>query len=710
MGYRPTCWIAAYLSVLALGLPSPALGQQPHPPDDAADLELPRERDLACAILLEASWDQLTEGDQEQAARTLQQARTYYPCDRVSAEVEWAYLSGRTALLAGDPTTAITELDRARSSPSAAVGERPSQAEILYYLGLAHQVAGQPEEARSWYLQLVARYPADTRVALLLPFLPQAAAVTPQQRLDAALHAVQSHNYSAAERFLQAILAQALGRPVEPHDPEFQEVLAATLQDGDRILGEAIYQLGYLWYYWLRAKNDQAPPLLAAVAHSDHPRRADASYFLARSYMRSEEYEAALDTWNRFAQRFPRDNRLHEAIYYSGWLYLDREQFERSLPGLEAYLERFPRGERADRAQWYVGWANFRLGRFAEARRVFHRMAGRGGYLLGAKGQYWEARCFLEEGSSEQAEQTFRSVADRYAFTYYGLLARQRLGEPLVPPREHTPPLSPISRLEELARSDRRLATLSGLLERNLVHRARRFYDARNLGRRPTDRLDQLLVRQAAGDAYRGWREARREAGGSLRRPPTSRTLRDWVVSYPRPFTRSVVAAAAEFDLDPLWIWSHMQIESHYNHTFVSYADAMGLMQIIPKTGQLIAEALGEPYAEGMLMDPVVNLRYAAWYLRALEEEFSGQLPLAITAYNSGAYSMQRWVDQNADLEFDAFIEEIPYDQSREYVKRVIGIYVHYLYLYADDQTLESTVARLLPARIEPSYRRQVTW
>ncbi len=258
-----------------------------------------------------------------------------------------------------------------------------------------------------------------------------------------------------------------------------------------------------------------------------------------------------------------------------------------------------------------------------------------------------------------------------------------------------------MGRLIELASDDPELATLRALIEADLPYRAARYLESE----RPDSGLgavDARLVRHVGGDAYRAYRDAGR-SGSRLREPPTTRTYERWLDTFPRPFEHWATGAGEEFGIDPLLLFSHMQIESHYHPGLVSYADAMGVLQLIQRTGQNVALELGETYTEGMMMNPAINVRYAGWYLQALIDEFGGQLPLAMCSYNAGGHSMQRWVEENGDLPFDAFVEEIPYDQSREYVKRAIGVYAHYLYLYADDEQLDAVMPILLPESIDAS-------
>jgi soluble lytic murein transglycosylase len=123
-----------------------------------------------------------------------------------------------------------------------------------------------------------------------------------------------------------------------------------------------------------------------------------------------------------------------------------------------------------------------------------------------------------------------------------------------------------------------------------------------------------------------------------------------------------------------------MRVESVYNPRIVSHAGAIGLMQIMPRTGRLIAHRLGhDDFTVDQLLEPEVNLELAAWYLASLIERFDGRLPLAIAAYNGGPHNVRRWMHEHpATMPLDAFLERIPFDETRRYVRRVLTHYAAY--------------------------------
>lgn len=148
----------------------------------------------------------------------------------------------------------------------------------------------------------------------------------------------------------------------------------------------------------------------------------------------------------------------------------------------------------------------------------------------------------------------------------------------------------------------------------------------------------------------------------------------------PHAFATEVAAAARQYDVDPNLLWAVMRVESVYQPRIVSYAGAIGLMQIMPRTGRLIAERLGrDRFTTAQLLDPQTNLDFAAWYLHSLIERFDGHVPLAIAAYNGGPHNVRVWLERSGpELPLDAFLERIPFDQTHRYVRRVLTHYAAY--------------------------------
>ena len=139
----------------------------------------------------------------------------------------------------------------------------------------------------------------------------------------------------------------------------------------------------------------------------------------------------------------------------------------------------------------------------------------------------------------------------------------------------------------------------------------------------------------------------------------------------------------AIFGSDPALVYAVMREESTYQPSAESPAGALGLMQIIPPTADRIAQSLGvASFEQESLFNPDTNIRFGAYYLKDLLGRFDGSSPLAIAAYNAGPEAVTEWRTRDGVLAHDAFVESIPYGETRRYLRRVLRSYRMYHVLY----------------------------
>ena len=158
-----------------------------------------------------------------------------------------------------------------------------------------------------------------------------------------------------------------------------------------------------------------------------------------------------------------------------------------------------------------------------------------------------------------------------------------------------------------------------------------------------------------------------------------------WQVSYPQPYSATVRAAAKEFGVDPLLVWSVMRAESRYDAEALSSVGARGLMQVMPPTQTYIAEQLKEDIPPGAAFIPETNIRMGAWYLHYLLQYFKGDQELTIAAYNGGPGSVDTWLKDPLVSSREDLIRWIGFGQTREYLERVSLNYQMYRALYPAD-------------------------
>jgi soluble lytic murein transglycosylase len=199
----------------------------------------------------------------------------------------------------------------------------------------------------------------------------------------------------------------------------------------------------------------------------------------------------------------------------------------------------------------------------------------------------------------------------------------------------------------------------------------------------------EIDLAMAEALAFRGYVVDAQSIAETYVKDHTRAPLAFWQLSYPRPYSDIVKAAAAEFHVDPLLIWAVMREESRFDPEALSYAGARGLMQIISSTQTWIAEQLGEDIQPGDAYTPQANIRMGAWFLHFLTDYFKGDLELAIAAYNGGVASVEEWQKNPQVTNRDDLLRWIGFGETREYLERVSLSYRVYQELYASGGNTE---------------------
>ena len=146
----------------------------------------------------------------------------------------------------------------------------------------------------------------------------------------------------------------------------------------------------------------------------------------------------------------------------------------------------------------------------------------------------------------------------------------------------------------------------------------------------------------------------------------------DLHLRYPLLYKDEALGAARKSAVDSGWVYGIMRAESLFIPDARSHANALGLMQLLPSTGRQVARRLGMAYAGNQtLLNPAANLRLGAEYLRQMRDRFGGNIAMATAAYNAGPHRVKHWLPRNR-LPADIWVENIPFNETRTYVQRVM--------------------------------------
>jgi peptidoglycan lytic transglycosylase len=371
-----------------------------------------------------------------------------------------------------------------------------------------------------------------------------------------------------------------------------------------------------------------------------------------------------------FAQDFPGDSAAPTALYLVGDYYAERGDSAAATRWFVDLMRRYPTDPRSSLARFRLAAAARARGNADSAAHLYAtEITLRGAQAVAAR--YWLARLARDRGDSATADSLWRVLAREDSLGYYGLHARHAA---------HLPPLSlaPDS-AGPTAASAAGLARIDTLLLAGLDTEAEAA--VRWVLSHPPSSLADMLG-WSAGLSARGWGSAavRLAWRAATRAPADVQVLR---AIYPWPQRAAVEAEAREFGVDPVLFAAIVRQESVFDLEALSRAGARGLAQLMPRTAAQAARGLDVTFYPDWLTVPDLNLHLGASHLAALLHRFGGRVEVAVAAYNAGASPVARWLRRPGAQDPDQFIEQIPYPETRGYVRAVLRNRDLYRALYA---------------------------
>ena len=308
-----------------------------------------------------------------------------------------------------------------------------------------------------------------------------------------------------------------------------------------------------------------------------------------------------------------------------------------------------------------------------------------------ARWRYWTARALEQAGDTAQAQRLLAALAPDD--NYYSGLAAARLGITVTP---HSQPLL----RDEALRAH--LAHIPALVRAHELLLCELRAQAMNEWQFAFDELTPVERQQAVPLAADwGWYDL------AVTTATTLHIFFDYDLLYPQPYQTSVTAAAHAAQLPVSLIYSVIRQESLYRTDVVSSAGARGLMQLELSTAKPIARTLKLPTPQMTdLFDPQINSTLGAEHLHLLLDKVNGQLPLALAAYNAGIAAANRWLPVDS-IAPDIWVENIPYNETRAYVQRILWHTVVYGWLRSDGAA-QNTATWLAPIRAAGSAQARI--
>jgi soluble lytic murein transglycosylase len=346
-------------------------------------------------------------------------------------------------------------------------------------------------------------------------------------------------------------------------------------------------------------------------------------------------------------------------------------------------LDRYPAGRFAERAAWKAGWTAYREGRFTDALQYFDKGSAqfpRSDYR--PSWLYWAGRAAHQAGDIETGIARLRLAATDYHNSYYGRLAIARLketrGGAIVPTLQKAPVSVTIPTAD-------RIATLLSIgLHRQAMDEL--LYAQRMWGDSPQLQATIALTHRRLGNVRAGINAMKRAypqylAAGGETLPAAIRE-----VIFPVNFWPLLQKYSKQRGLDPFVVAALVAQESNFDPVVRSHANAYGLMQILPSTGRQYARKLGiRPFSTRRLTEAEVNVRLGTQIFADSIKKFGG-VHFALAAYNAGDSRVLRWQREKPGLPLDEFIDDIPFPETQNYVKRILGTAEDYRSLYGRDR------------------------
>ena len=592
-----------------------------------------------------------------------------------AAEAAFADVAARAieGHLPEDAALRQAEVREARKNPAGALAlyeslvtgtlSRPHV--VWLRLGLAADAAGNRARAIEGLRRVYYEYPLSTEA-------DQAGAAL--KRLDvAADRSVAALEFSRAEALFKARRFEPAKTAYERAQPfigdQSRAQVAVRLAACDVMLGR------------FRAGRRALEPWL------DGPLADEAGFYAVTATRGLKEKDEHVRQARRFVERHPSSPFAEEVLNALASAYIIDDEDDQADAVFLELLDRYPAGRFAERAAWKAGWWAYRQGRFDAAVRLFDRGAQtfpRSDYR--PSWLYWSGRASERLGDTATAMTRLRLAATDYHNSYYGRLAVRRLADLRQPavaasverevPPIPGPPVPTAGRITML---------LAAGLNREALSEVQ--YAQRMWGDSPQLQATLALAHRRIGNVRAGINAMKRAypqylaAGGESLPGPILQVI------FPVDYWPLLQKYAAQRGLDPYLVAALVAQESNFDAVVISHANAVGLMQVLPSTGRAYARKMGiRPFSPNRLTNAEVNVRIGTQIFINSIKKFGG-VHFALAAYNAGDSRVAGWQRERPGMPQDEFIDDIPFSETQNYVKRILGTAEDYRRLYGSKAT-----------------------
>ena len=619
----------------------------------------PRAGDLGDYVAYYLGTCYLQTGRQAEALAALADFSTAYPDSLLVRDANVSYAGALLAEGRASESAQLLEKDRL-----------PAESDVELALGRAYaelrQNAKAVEALANVYYNMPTSAEADAAFAELkkLPAPPPTAA----QRKTRADLLMKGRRYGdAVEEYRElAIHASVADRP------------AAELA-----LADALHHSG---------RNREAHAELGSLAGATADQNAQRLFILGEVAWALDENEAFYRTVDDLRNTAPSSPWLEQALLSAANLHLVHHENDEALNTFRELQQRFPAGAHASYAHWKGAWLTLRQGRDEEARKEFEEQIVL--YPAGnetSAALYWLGRLAEEDNQLALARACYRKLSERFRNFYYAELGRQRLAKlppaadpsPPNPLLDHIPPLNKEKvELTEPPSDDLHFEKAQLLGNGGLVDFAARELQAAAGGASwALAATAQLYLDTGHYDRAIELVKHSMPSYFAVNIPDLPRSY--WEALFPQPYWADLKKFSVANGLNPYLVASLIRQESEFNPAAVSRANAVGLMQLLPRTGKLVSRQVQlKRYNPSQLYTPAVNLQLGTRYFRGMVDQFGGSIEYALAAYNAGSDRVEEWLGEGKYRDPQEFVESIPFTETREYVQAILRNASVYQQLY----------------------------
>jgi soluble lytic murein transglycosylase len=393
----------------------------------------------------------------------------------------------------------------------------------------------------------------------------------------------------------------------------------------------------------------------------------------------------ASQLYTQIHQLYPNSPFAAEGLYNAARLYQINNQTQQAIKTYDILIRSYPRNKYAEDGAWNLGWIYYRKGQFREAHGTFSAFTDSESSFNASNAKYWKARTLEKQGKRDEAHVQYRELAGSTTPTYHTYLAQKKSG--------YTPTFTNINpeSIVLSPQANARKAKAQMLIALGMPEEAQFEIVAMEDEANTKEEFVIVSLLYSQVDDYN---QSIKIAQG-LGLPQANR------LSYPKGFQEFVTPYAKKYGVDELLVYSIIREESRFQKDVVSPADAVGLMQLIPPTARAVARQIGiNGFTTAMLTIPKINIEMGIFYFKQVLDQFNGDIELAMASYNAGPGRAADWKVRFYGLEKDEFIEEVPFRETRNYIRRILRSYGAYKAIYGNS----AQSAPVTPVESETQY------